>query len=236
MRTICFVLIGLFAWTFSFFKQADSLAIAVSMVLTAINCWLLAKMFYHCGWTNLPSWFVAATYWIIISSLPFTHTYWQPQLMIFALLTATLILLKINYQGDAIEESFLVTLICCFLTPIRYAIPVCCIVLWIYLIIKGYMNWRVWAASLIAITIHVLLTIVIHRFNILTWFWMENIPQLSWQQWAVAIGTSIIAFLSTVLPLRRPSIGSGIFYLICLLSVIGMGSASIILHFTENII
>jgi hypothetical protein len=91
------------------------------------------------------------------------------------------------------------------------------------LIVKGWMTWRVLAACIIAITLRVILMIVLHYFNWLEWLWLENIPTLSWLDWTIAGGVSVGILVTTLLPIRRPSVASGSMYTLFLLALLVIG-------------
>ena len=201
--------------------------ILATMALTIVNSLLLAQVFYRSRETNVPSLVVAATYWVCMSSLPMLHGCWQTQLMAFGVLLALIIVLGIDYQQEATEDIFLASLICCFLLPIRIAKIIGIIAIWGYLIFKGYMTWRVWAASLIAISIRVLLMLILYYFGWCSWCWQENIPSLTWQEWSIFSGIFVGMIIATILPIRRPSIISGIIYLLCTL---GLLTSSIVMY------
>lgn len=223
MRTIILVLIGLVFWIFSLIQQAEIFAIVTTMVLTGINGILLAHIFLKVNLTNLPSSFAASSYWAAISTIPQLHNCWQIQLMMFGILTIILILSDIKHQREVTEEAFLATLICCFLAPIRIAMITGIVILWIYLIVRGRMTWRVLVASLIAILLRVIMMIILHHFGWMDWMWMENIPTLPWQKWAIANGIFVGFLLATLLPIRRPSVVSGSIYVIFLSTLFTIG-------------
>ena len=228
MRTIILVLIGLVFWIFSLIQQAEIFAILTTMVLTGINGILLAYIFLKVNLTNLPSLFAASSYWAAISTIPQLHSCWQIQLMMFGILTIILILSDIKYQREVTEEAFLATLICCFLAPIRIAMITGIVILWIYLIVRGWMTWRALVASLIAILLRVIMMILLHYFGWMEWIWMENIPTLPWQEWTIAGGVLIGTLLVILLPIRRPSIASGSVYAMFLLALLTIGSLSML--------
>ena len=228
IRTIILVLIGFALWIISLTQQSDMVAILVSLALAGVNSLLLSHVFCKGCLTNLPSSFAASSYWVAISATPILHSGWQIQVVIFSILTIVLILSGIKYQNEATEESFLATLICCFLSPTRITLVIGIVVLWIYLIIRGWMTWRVLAASLIAIVLRLILMILLHYFGWMKWIWMENIPTLPWQEWTIAGGVLIGTLLVILLPIRRPSIASGSVYAMFLLALLTIGSLSML--------
>ena len=212
MKAILLVFIGLASWIISLTQQCD-IAVIATLCLTAINSLLIALVFYKTGKTKFPSPFVASTYWLGMSALPLLHHCWQIQLFAFGAFAIAIIIAGVNYQKEAIEEAFLTTLICCFLSPARWLIIASIIVLWVVYIIKGWMTWRIWAAAFVALAIRVLVMIALHYFDCAPYLWCENIPQLPWQSWTFFVGLFTGVTISTLLPIRKPSIASGIIYL-----------------------
>ncbi len=207
-------------WIPSFFRQEHSASVIVTLVLTILNTLLTTQYFYKGGITNLPSPFVAATMWLGLSAIPALHACWQTQFVIMGVLLACLVLLKMDYQHEATEEVFLATLICCVVAVIPSIFFTGIMMLWSYLIAKRQMTWRVWAASLIAIAIRIIGMAVLHYMGWLQVIWMENIPHLSGLLWLLFGVVYLLSFLSIYIPLKRPSVSSGVFYLITIIILI----------------
>lgn len=217
---IVLIILGIVMWVPSFFRQEHSASVIVTLVLTILNTLLTTQYFYKGGITNLPSPFVAATMWLGLSAIPALHTCWQTQFVIMGVLLACLVLLKIDYQNEATEEVFLATLICCVVAVIPSIFFTGIMMLWSYLIAKRQMTWRVWAASLIAIAIRIVGMAVLHYMGWLQVIWMENIPHLSGLLWLLFGVVYLLSFLSIYIPLKRPSVSSGVFYLITIIILI----------------
>ena len=217
---IVLIILGIVMWVPSFFRQEHSASVIVTLVLTILNTLLTTQYFYKGGITNLPSPFVAATMWLGLSAIPALHTCWQTQFVIMGVLLACLVLLKIDYQNEATEEVFLATLICCVVAVIPSIFFTGIMMLWSYLIAKRQMTWRVWAASLIAIAIRIIGMAVLHYMGWLQVIWMENIPHLSGLLWLLFGVVYLLSFLSIYIPLKRPSVSSGVFYLITIIILI----------------
>ena len=207
-------------WIPSFFRQENTAWLIATLVLVILNTLLTTQYFYKSGITNLPSPFVAATMWLGLSAIPALHTCWQTQFVIMGVLLACLVLLKIDYQNEATEEVFLATLICCVVAVIPSIFFTGIMMLWSYLIAKRQMTWRVWAASLIAIAIRIVGMAVLHYMGWLQVIWMENIPHLSGLLWLLFGVVYLLSFLSIYIPLKRPSVSSGVFYLITIIILI----------------
>ena len=226
MKAIPLALIGLVSWGLSLTQQCNIAEIA-TLCLTAMNSLMLALVFYKTGKTKFPSPFVAFTYWLGMSALPLLHHCWQTQMLAFGVFAIIIIIHGVNYQKEAVEEAFLTTLICCFLSPIRWLMIAFIIILWVVYIIKGWMTWRIWAAAFIALALRILVMLALHYFNFAPFFWSENIPQLPWQSWAIFVGIFTITTISTLLPIRKPSIASGVVYLTYIFILV---SAGIVYH------
>lgn len=207
-------------WIPSFFRQENTAWLIATLVLVILNTLLTTQYFYKSGITSLPSPFVAATTWFGLSAIPALHACWQTQFVIMGVLLACLVLLKMDYQHEATEEVFLATLICCVVAVIPSIFFTGIMMLWSYLIAKRQMTWRVWAASLIAIAIRIVGMAVLHYMGWLQVIWMENIPHLSGLLWLLFGVVYLLSFLSIYIPLKRPSVSSGVFYLITIIILI----------------
>lgn len=191
------------------------------MGLTLLNTLLFTQFFYKSGETNMPSGFVASTYWFVMSALPILHDCWQVQMILFGVWVSGLIWCGINYQDIPTEESFLIALISCFLAPTRVVSISGIFTLWLQLLMKGYMTWRVWCASLIGVALYAMIMVILHYMGWLEWLWVENIPRLNWQMWVISLGVILITFMAIMLPLRKPSVGSGVMYILTILIILG---------------
>ena len=223
LRTVILIVLGVAMWVPSFLRQENSALVIVTLVLTIVNTLLTTHYFYRAGITSLPSPFVAATIWFGFSAIPALHTCWQAQFVIMGIFLALLVLLNMDYQHEATEEAFLATLICCVVavTPSIFFTGI--MMLWGYLIAKRQMTWRVWLASLIAIAVRVVFMTILHYFGWLESIWMENIPRLSGILWGIFLGVFLLTSLAVILPMRRPSVGSGVFYTIYMLLCVVIG-------------
>ena len=189
-----------------------------------MNTLLTTQYFYRAGLTSLPSPFVATSTWFGLSVLPLLHTCWQAQLLLLGVLLVGLILLKMDYQHEATEEAFLSTLICCIVAIAPTIFFTGIMILWGYLIAKRQMTWRVWMASLIAIALRFFVAFGLRYMGWLEWMWIENLPRLAWQEWLIGIGIVVTTFAAILLPMRKASVGTGLFYLIYLIALLTAGS------------
>lgn len=212
LRTILLFVLGLAMWIPSLVGAENVWLVAVCMALVLTNMILFITLFCRMDVTNLPSPFVASTYWFAMAAVPMLHTCWQGHLTCFGILVAILILLHIDYQHEATEEAFLATLLWCTLSlEIAHTIAGVALI-WGYLLIKRKISLRTWLASLIAIGIYVLFALTMHYFGWLEVVWKEQLPTIYWWEWLIVGGVYLCAFLITYLPLRKESVGSGVLY------------------------
>lgn len=210
-------------WIPSFIRQEIIILVIVTWVLTIMNTLLTTQYFYRAGLTSLPSPFVATSTWFGLSVLPLLHTCWQAQLLLLGVLLVGLILLKMDYQHEATEEAFLSTLICCIVAIAPTIFFTGIMILWGYLIAKRQMTWRVWMASLIAIALRIFVAFGLRYVGWLEWIWMDNLPRLAWQDWLISIGITIVTFAAILLPIRKASVGSGVFYITYMVALLIAG-------------
>ena len=200
-------------WIPSLLSSPSLVSVLITLGLTLTNSLLVMQFFYRSKITSLPSGFVASTWWITLSAIPMLHTCWQAQLVIAGLMLALIVLQKMDFHHEPTEEVFLATLLCCIVAVVPSIFYSGIMMLWGYLITKQQMTWRVWFASLIAISIRVIVMFVLHYMGWLEVIWMENIPRLTWMEWAVFGGVWVASFLAILLPIRRPSMASGIYHM-----------------------
>lgn len=204
-------------WIPSILNSQSLVSVLITLGLTLTNSLLVMQFFYRSRITSLPSGFVASTWWITLSAIPMLHTCWQAQLVIAGLMLALIVLQKMDFHHEPTEEVFLATLLCCIVAVVPSIFYSGIMMLWGYLIAKQQMTWRVWFASLIAIAIRLVTMGMLHYKGWLSAIWMENIPQLTWLQWVIYLGVFLLTAIATMLPMRRPSVGSGIFYAVSML-------------------
>ena len=219
------VLIGLVLWIPSFLGQHHILLILSTLLLTIVSATLLMNIFTQTNTTSLPSYFVGSTYWIVSSSVSFLHHYWQTQIIIIAVLLVYKIIQKVNFQEVPVEQAFLSTLILCCTALLCPEILALIVVSWIYLIFRQVMSIRVWISSLIALSMCTMFY-AIARFlgwegvQFQTWDWLTN------SHIYIGLGVLIITGIITALPIKKPSIATGIIYLTTMIIAIAWGITS----------
>lgn len=209
--------LGSAMWIPSILNTQSIVLVLITLALTIANSLLVMQFFYRSKITSLPSGFVVSTWWIAMSAIPMLHTCWQAQLVIAGLMLALIVLQKMDFHHEPTEEVFLATLLCCIVAVVPSIFYSGIMMLWGYLVVKQQMTWRVWFASLIAIAIRLVTMGMLHYKGWLSAIWMENIPQLTWLQWVIYLGVFLLTAIATMLPMRRPSVGSGIFYAVSML-------------------
>ena len=222
-RAIILFVLGGAMWLPTLWQDNKIGIVLTTMGLTLLNSMLLMQYFCQSKETNLPSGFVATTYWVVMSALPFLHNAWQLQFVMLGILIAFTILLKMDFHHEATEEAFLATLILCTVAILPSIIYIGVIIIWGYLIAKQQMTWRVFFATLIAVSIRVILMVILHYMGWLESIWMENIPQLSWQLWLVFSAIVSLTYVVILLPLRNPNVAKGIVHTIYMLISITVG-------------
>ena len=200
-------------WIPSLLSSQSLVSVLITLGLALANSLLMMQFFYRGKITSLPSGFVVSTWWISMSAIPMLHTCWQAQLVIAGLVLALIVLQKMDFHHEPTEEVFLATLLCCIVAVVPSIFYSGIMMLWGYLIAKQQMTWRVWFASLIAIAIRVIVMLVLHYMGWLEVIWMENIPRLTGMEWAVFGGVWLAGFLAILMPIRKPSMASGIYHM-----------------------
>lgn len=223
-RTILVIVLGVAMWVTSLIIQENRLPICITLALTIVNSYLVTQYFYKGKITALPSMFVASTYWFSMSVLPLLHSCWQAQMIVLGIFASLLILSKMNYQHEATEESFLATLVFCIVAPQQVVLMTGVMLIWWEITAKGHMSLRVWLASMIAIAIRVVLMLVLHYMGWMEILWMENIPRMTMIEW-IAFGGVLLSSLSvSFLSIKKPSIATGVTYIVFILLLITIGT------------
>lgn len=223
LRTILSIVLGMFFWISSLIQIEPICEVLITSLFAICNAVLLSVVYSKLEVTNLPSPFVAITYWIGISAMPFFHSYWQGQVLIASVLVALLMLGNVGYRNqEAAEESFLSTLIVCIVSLVVCQALIGVLVIWIYLLSKRILTWRNWMASVIAIIVVVLYCGVSHYLGLITF---SQILCDFFQQWDAWIEMALLVVISTItyLTIKRSSIASGIVYIMALIVLLTIG-------------
>lgn len=223
MRTITLVLIGLCLWIISLWRGVSFGHMGVGVVLVLINSLLATQTVYRVGWTNLPSGFVVSTIWVILSAFSVWHLCWQIHVVAMMFFIAILVFSKMNIQQEATEQAYILTLMCLVVSPHLSVMVTCILYVLGYLLVRSHFTWRVLVAILLAIATYVLYSAIFRYLGWLDFLWMENLPKLPWQWWLLGGGVYMLSWLMLYLPITKPSITSGILYIIGIIGTITGG-------------
>ena len=223
MRTITLVLIGLCLWIISLWRGVSFGHMGVGVVLVLVNSLLATQTVYRVGWTNLPSGFVVSTIWVILSAFSVWHLCWQIHVVAMMFFIAILVFSKMNIQQEATEQAYILTLMCLVVSPHLSVMVTCILYVLGYLLVRSHFTWRVLVAILLAIATYVLYSAIFRYLGWLDFLWMENLPKLPWQWWLLGGGVYMLSWLMLHLPITKPSITSGILYIIGIIGTITGG-------------
>ena len=218
-KTVLSIVLGVGFWVCSF-VQVDAIGSAViTCGLTICNAILLAMVFSRLEVTNLPSFFVAATYWLVSSSIPVLHTYWQGQVLMASILTSLLVLGGVErHHKDAVEESFLSTLILGVVSMFIWQAAVGIVVIWLYLLSRRVLTLRSWLASIIAVLVVVLYGGICFYFGWIQFPWNAGVVDNGWYAWT-EIAVILLVSVITYFPIRAKTIATGVLYLTSVVAV-----------------
>jgi hypothetical protein len=214
------IVLGLALWVFEAISNGFSLALATSFFLLLCNALQSARLFSRLGFTNLISPFVAITYFLLASCLMLDHTAWQGQLYVLGLQTIIIVLCASVDHQEMIEQSFLCTLIAALLVFVN-PLAICLLLLvWILLLLRRAMSLRVFLASLIALALVLIYSALLHYLGWATISWHSLLD--GWWELPIFLSCGVFLLLMLVawLPIRRPTIASGIIHYLFLLAAI----------------
>ena len=229
MRTILLVLIGLPFWIAAI-KDAESIgSLGVELTLTIINSLLIMQWAYRTRWINIPSGFVGATAWLLLTVLSTWHICWQIHIAAMIFIIIDLVISKINIQQEATEQAYTLVLLCLILSPQLTVMIVATLYILGNLLTRTHVTWRALVAMLLAIATYLMYASILRHFGWLEELWMENLPKLPWQWWIVGLITYMLLGLITYLPIKKPSIPSGIIYIIAIITAIATAIVQVVL-------
>ena len=223
MRTIVFVLIGLFLWVMSFIQAPVVLDALWSLSLVLLITVLITHYASKAGWTNLPSAFVASTVWLLLSVLSVWTLCWQVHMVVLMYVISMLILNRVHIQDEAKQQAYALCLLMCVLSPHWIATLALIIYLVVHLLVRSRFSWRVLVAVLLAVATYVLYAAIVRYLGWFERLWLDNLPRLAWQYWAMGMGAYLLVWFVTYIPLARHSVSSGVLYLVGVLAAIAMG-------------
>ena len=209
------VLTGLAAamWVPSFFASLPMCPLVATLLLVAVNAFVMMRVFYQANVTNLPSSFVPVSYWLLCSALPFLHTCWQGQLAVFGAQLTYLILLRIDYQHLPLQVAFRSTLILCCTSLAVPEMLVFIPAVWLYMLYRHVITWRVFAASLIGaatFALYYAIAVFLGWINLTDAGWFSLTHLTLWLSVLQMILSAIVIYL----PVRFANVPSGAAYVL----------------------
>lgn len=199
-------------WVVSFIYVEQIGILLLTMVLLLGNALASAFVFSKIGVTNIPSAFVASTYFLFMSSCPMIHLCWQGQLCIFAIFVIVLLMKSALNKKELIHETFLSTIIICFLYYV-YPLALALIpLIWLILLFRRVITLRVLLASIIAVLLVGVYSLI---FMYLGWIDPINVDVFSHHSnRTISISIAVLLFtqLITYLPIRKEHVATGICY------------------------
>ena len=222
LRTILFIVLGTAMWIPNLLDGNGVVSEVVTLVLVGINALIMMNLFCKIRVTNLPSAFVGATYWLVISSITILHGCWQGQAVVLAIMVAYCILQTVNYQEVPVEQAFLSSLIIAGTCAILPEVIILVGVIWGLLTLRGVMTLRVWMASLIGVATVALYFAIAYFLGAIEMPFADIFDLSHWQMW-IAIGMMILTIFFNLLPLRFPSVACGVTYIVLVCCALGFG-------------
>lgn len=174
---------------------------------------MMMRIFYQANVTNLLSSFVPTSYWLLCSALPFLHTCWQGQLAVFGAQLTYLILLRIDYQHQPLQEAFLSTLVLCCTSLAIPEIIVFIPAVWLYMLYRHVITWRVFAASLIGaatFALYYAIAVFIGWTDLTETHWFSPAHLPLW----LCVLQMVLSAIIVYLPVRFSSVFSGVLYVL----------------------
>jgi hypothetical protein len=210
-------------WVVSLLYTGDVGLVLLTLTLVLANALVCSYMFSKIGITNLPTAFVASSYFLVMSAIPQLHACWQGQVCVLGILVIVLLLNRAVYQRDGVEESFLSSVIVCLLGFLYPWALVLLPLMWVLLLIQRAMTLRVLLASLIGV---LLVAIYAQIIRYLGWMdsYLSTFLEL-WSNWhiALAVGMWVLTLWLTYFPLKKESVATGIFYCVGIVLALAWG-------------
>jgi hypothetical protein len=222
MRTILLVLVGLSLWII-YLREGEIAEKLLGLTLTVVNSVLMTHCIYRIGWINMPSSFAGTTAWIMLTALSLWCTCWQVHIVALIYMITIMIFSKINIQQEATEQAYILVLIWLIFSPQLSVIITSILYIIGYLLTRTHFTWRVLVAILLAIATYVMYAAIIRYLGWLEPLWLENTPKLPWLCWIGAGSVYILLWIIIFFPIKKPSVVSGIIYIIGVTSAIVAG-------------
>ena len=217
-RAVVSIVLGVIFWVCTC-VQTDALSSCLlSCGLSIVNAVLLALLYSRWGLTNLPSFFVASTYWLVMAFLSRLCMCWYAQLLVLAVLIALVIMARVGHRYDSmVEESFLASLVVGAMSIIVLQSIIALPIIWGYLLIKRVGNIRSFLSSLIALCIVALYATICVYLGWMSIPWMRvNAVVWSDENLWITSALALVVGVITYLPIRLNSTVNGVIYLLIL--------------------
>lgn len=210
-------------WVVSLLYTGDVGLVLLTLTLVLANALVCSYMFSKIGITNLPTAFVASSYFLLMSAIPQLHACWQGQVCVLGILVIVLLLNRAVYQRDGVEESFLSSVIVCLLGFLYPWALVLLPLMWVLLLIQRAMTLRVLLASLIGV-------LLVAIYAQIIWYlgWMDSYLSTFlelWSNWhiALAVGVWVLTLWLAYFPLKKESVATGVFYCVGIVLALAWG-------------
>ncbi len=167
-----YIVLSSLLWIPDFLQSEHTLANIFTLLGTFIgvltNALLLMFITWDIGTTKNKSPIVVLLYMLFAAAFVPLHTMWQTQLVLVIAQIAFLLTLKTYRKHHAVQESFLTTLLLCIVSLIIPDTLLFIPVIWLMMYIEHSFNLRVWLASLIALFVVALYTMLLNYFDIIS--------------------------------------------------------------------
>lgn len=167
-----YIVLSSLLWIPDFMQSEHTLANIFTLLGTFIgvltNALLLMFITWDIGTTKNKSPIVVLLYMLFAAAFVPLHTMWQTQLVLVIAQIAFLLTLKTYRKPHAVQESFLTTLLLCIVSLIIPDTLLFIPVIWLMMYIEHSFNLRVWLASLIALFVVALYTMLLNYFDIIS--------------------------------------------------------------------
>lgn len=151
-----------------------------------VNALVLMSIAWDTGVTKNRSALAAALYMLFTGCLVPLHTMWKTQLVVAVFQAVLFLTLKTYHKPNAVQESFLATMLLCLAGLVIPDILLFIPIVWVMLWVQRSFNLKVWMASLIgAATVLLYVTL----FNWLDWIHIGSISDICARTEIQSLGT-----------------------------------------------
>ncbi len=151
-----------------------------------VNALVLMSIVWDVGVTKNRSALAAALYMLFTGCMVPLHTMWKTQLVVAIFQAVLFLALKTYHKPNAVQESFLATMLLCLAGLVIPDILLFIPIVWVMLWVQRSFNLKVWMASLIGAAT-ILLYVVL--FNWLDWIHIGSITDICARTEIQSLGT-----------------------------------------------